>query len=385
VVRVTTAILKAISRRTATAAFVPEIDGLRFVAILWVVIYHIAILHNPATHPILRAIARSGHYGVPLFFIISGFVLALPFATWRLDGAKPVSLRRYYLRRVTRLEPPYLSMLAVYFAVRHVLDVSKTPDPWARLFTSATYTHNLVYAERSEINDVAWSLEIEVQFYILAPLIGCIFLLRSPVLRRCLLVAAITLGMTAASIFSSPKEYARLWLSLPMYLHFFLIGFLLADLFVTQRWRERPADSALLDVAGVASLAALAYVISDWYGDPAGACLGPILSGVLCVAAFHGRLLHRCFRNPWIYSFGGMCYTIYLFHTLLVHGVAKAMTRLPAGLGHSLRVAVQVGLTLGLVAAICPVIFVLLERPFMNPNWPGQLWQRLTRSREAVH
>ena len=98
-------ILGLISRPSTSGGFVPEMDGLRFVAIAWVVLYHVAALRSPDVPAALRAGCDSGHYGVELFFIISGFVLALPFATWRLKEGGPVVLKRYYLRRLTRLEP----------------------------------------------------------------------------------------------------------------------------------------------------------------------------------------------------------------------------------------------------------------------------------------
>ena len=56
-----------------------------------------------------------GFRGVELFFVISGFILGLPFAAHYLKGAAPVSLRKYYLRRLTRLEPPYIVALLVLF------------------------------------------------------------------------------------------------------------------------------------------------------------------------------------------------------------------------------------------------------------------------------
>ena len=63
--------------------------------------------------------------GVELFFIISGFILGLPFAKQYLAGGKQVRLGAYFLRRLTRLEPPYILILciraAAMLAATHVL------------------------------------------------------------------------------------------------------------------------------------------------------------------------------------------------------------------------------------------------------------------------
>jgi peptidoglycan/LPS O-acetylase OafA/YrhL len=71
----------------------------------------------PKSEPIWQTVER-GKYGVELFFVLSGFVLALPFAAYHARGARRVDLASYYLRRVTRFEPPYIVALTAYFLVR---------------------------------------------------------------------------------------------------------------------------------------------------------------------------------------------------------------------------------------------------------------------------
>ena len=59
-----------------------------------------------------------GGYGVSIFFMISGFILSLPFAKAHFNknpGKKNISLKRYYLRRLIRLEPPYIIALIIFF------------------------------------------------------------------------------------------------------------------------------------------------------------------------------------------------------------------------------------------------------------------------------
>lgn len=110
-------ILDHLSRRTDGRSFIPVVDGLRFLAIAMVVLNHVGNNSRMPLplHPRLLQVFQEGHFGVEIFFAISGFILALPFARHALVGGKPVDLKRYFVRRVTRLEPPYLISLTLIF------------------------------------------------------------------------------------------------------------------------------------------------------------------------------------------------------------------------------------------------------------------------------
>ena len=94
--------------------FIPQIDGLRFVAISSVALFHVyAALERGAIPPTLAFNTDLAKRGVELFFAISGFILGVPFASHYLLNAPKVDPKRYFLRRLTRLEPPYfLSLFA---------------------------------------------------------------------------------------------------------------------------------------------------------------------------------------------------------------------------------------------------------------------------------
>lgn len=90
-----------------------HIDGLRAIAVLGVVMHHIAKYdHHLATSPWRHAL-REGAHGVDLFFVISGFCLSYPLIV-RMHGAGDATLRvaHYFARRLVRIVPPYYAAVA---------------------------------------------------------------------------------------------------------------------------------------------------------------------------------------------------------------------------------------------------------------------------------
>jgi peptidoglycan/LPS O-acetylase OafA/YrhL len=89
-------------------AFLPVVDGWRCVAIVSVILYHlndylVTKTGRRGEDDWLSQLLSLGYLGVPLFFALSGFIIARPF----LAGTAP-GVRRYFMRRLRRLEPPYL-------------------------------------------------------------------------------------------------------------------------------------------------------------------------------------------------------------------------------------------------------------------------------------
>jgi hypothetical protein len=204
----------------------PEIDSLRFVAITATLANHIfgeIVLHSGQRFAICQVafnelMHRMGR-GVPLFFAISGFILAQPFLRQHVLHGQPVSLKAYFKRRLTRLEPPYILSLLIYAtvqAVRHSHPRSLILPLLAHIFYIQTFL------PMRTLNFVTWSLEVEVQFYILAPALGYLYTISSPVLRRGLII---TLLLSSAAI--QNVSHGIVSRSLPGQLQFFLVGFLL--------------------------------------------------------------------------------------------------------------------------------------------------------------
>jgi peptidoglycan/LPS O-acetylase OafA/YrhL len=369
--------LSHISRETSSGRFIPEMDGLRFAAIGMVILFHLNA-YLTAKSPFYRAAppdsdwlaqaALVGFRGVELFFVISGFILGLPFAAHYLKGAAPVNLRKYYLRRLTRLEPPYIVALFVLFILAVGIQGAPHASFYPHLAASLVYLHSLIYGTFSPAMGVAWSLEIEVQFYVLVPLLTLLFAIRSRTLRRSSIAILILAALAGQALFLHDSPRASL--SIFAYLQFFLVGFLLADVFLAS-WGEIPQRSLPWDLVALAGWPLLfvilrSHVLAQW--------LFPAWVFLLYFAAFRGRLINRFFSNRWIAAIGGMCYSIYLLHYEVISGVERLTTRLGETAPYWIYLSVQLVLVGAAIVVICGAYFVAIEKPCMRRDWPQRLW-----------
>ncbi len=370
-----------LQRRTSSLRFIPQIDGVRFYAVAAVLLFHCtAYLMTPAKNPnaekvastMFAALSRAGHSGVELFFVISGFILGLPFAKAANGTGQPVSLYRYFLRRLVRLEPPYIFNLLVMTAAILALGRMSWPMLWPHLLASLTYTHGLIYGEPSAINFVAWSLEIEVQFYILAPLMALVFRVRDTRARRVLLWAgALISAFTSCILSMTPSVPQGLKLSLACFLQYFLVGFLIADWYACGG--EQQPKTVAADVLAFPCVAA-AFALES---VPALRCFVlPLAFAGLCFSALKGVLHSRLASATVPVVIGGMCYTIYLYHPAIKASVGPLIVAAtPAGLPIGVELCGQLAAFLIVITGLCLPLFVLLERPFMGID----LWERQVR------
>jgi peptidoglycan/LPS O-acetylase OafA/YrhL len=370
-------------RITSSGQFIPEIDGLRFVAIFSVFIYHLAgdiLRHSPSAYSQalqsnwLFSVTQILNLGVPLFFVISGFILGMPFASAHRNHKQAVPLKKYFWRRVTRLEPPYILSLLLFFVLKVVAARGSASELFPHLLASVFYVHNLTFGEPSVINFVAWSLEIEIQFYLLAPALAMLFAIRQASTRRGLLIAGVLLTTLVSRLVA---QNGALQHSILGYGQYFLAGFLFVEFYLSGGGRR--SNSWLCDavsLAGWLALLALAVrggAIAEW--------LQPWLILALYIAAFHSVAVSRFIRNAWIATIGGMCYTIYLLHNYIVAALGMLTERFFPGSPFAVRLLIQFVLMTPVVLIVSALYFRWIERPCMRPGWPGQLTEALSRFR----
>lgn len=317
-----------------------------------------------ADEPFKRFIAvfRNGSLGVEIFFVISGFILALPFAVHYLRQGKAVSLRQYYVRRVTRLEPPYfLAMVLCFLLIWHRRDQITGYAEYVSSFkASLLYSHNFFWPRETQplVNPVAWSLEIEVQFYIMAPLIARIYAFQK-IPRRLLLVLPILAKLCIPTTFQLP------FTSLLDFFDFFLAGFFLADLYVNQELEagehEWPGVAgAIISFAGV------------WFCD---ARYLAIFIGLFFYCCFKSRLIRLALSNRWITTIGGMCYSVYLTHWMLITTFGGRIRHQITN-SYAADYLIHTLLLASLILIAGATYFKLIERPCMSRDWPMRVFAR---------
>lgn len=351
-------------RDTGKSPYVAEIDSFRFVAIAFVILYHLlqktdlALLSNPALF------TSRLNRGVQLFFTISGFVLALPFAKHRLLQGKEVSPKAYFLRRLTRIEPPYLASIGLCLAILVVVKHQSLHMLLPHFAATVLYLHSLIYAALSTINPVAWSLEVEIQFYLLCPVLALLFAIKGKLPRRATMAVAV-LALSAFALYLNGhyrSDHSLLGTS-----QFFIAGFLLADIYLL----DGPAvRSYLWDAVAAGGWFLVLATNKQWWN-----LMMPLGLVAVYWSAFSGRITGHIFRSKFTSIVGGMCYSIYLIHQQIIGVVAMVFHR-----------AVLIwAISLSLIAICCTIFFLLVERPCMNHDWPIRLCKWLgVQRRKAV-
>ncbi|HEX5546708.1 MAG TPA: acyltransferase family protein, partial [Ktedonobacterales bacterium] len=151
------------------------LDGLRALAALSIVLFHVMLFLQLEYTPLSQAINHTWYYlstGVHLFFVLSGFLLFLPYARAMLDGQRLPSTRRFYRRRALRILPAYwvclAIMVALKFYVRHV--PFSLGDVTAHIFL----IHDSFPQFNRDYDGPFWTLAVEAQFYLLLPLLALV-------------------------------------------------------------------------------------------------------------------------------------------------------------------------------------------------------------------
>jgi peptidoglycan/LPS O-acetylase OafA/YrhL len=378
-------VLSRFRRVTSGGAFIPEIDGLRFFAIMPVVLFHlhgnllVRLAGGPwdaARTSVFGTVLSRGDLGVRLFFVLSGLVLGLPFARHARGIGPRVSLKAYYLRRLTRIEPPNVVVLTLCFALLVGLGRHRISSLFPHYLASIFNVHNLVYGQASFVNFVTWSLEVEVQFYLVAPLLAWVYRNPNSSGRRLLLAALVAAG-SIGDVFIPPTAW-RLTLSFAGLSQYFLAGMLVADLraegesdlargsipsspTADSRYRMLTAPW-LRDALGVAAAIAVVAVGKD---STRARLLLPMLLAGFVVCALRGSALRALIRLPIITTIGGMCYSIYLIHMQIISPVTRLTGRVVVGPSYPVNFLAQACVTVPIVLGGSAALYLLVERPFM--------------------
>jgi peptidoglycan/LPS O-acetylase OafA/YrhL len=375
--------LNNFQRKTSSNNFIPEIDGLRFFAIITVVIFHLnTAIAKELGIELSEAMDQLGgsnnlfswawwivrmDLGVKVFFAISGFVLALPFLKYYLGySTQKVNLKSYFIRRLTRLEPPFIITLVGFYFI-HIWLFGEDPLEWlGHLLAGLLYSHVFIFGTMNPINPVTWSLETEAQFYLLVPIIiGLMFLIRKWNFGIIVLLILSFLSILFRSQFAFSPYLGR---SILAFFVNFGMGILFCWIYLKYRvWFNK--SIYLYDVVFFISFLGLFYFYKPQY-LLFGQLIFNIFILVLLISVFKGKLVNWFYTRSWVYIIGGMCYSIYLIHYAFFHLSIK-LTRFLwlDSIGYGANILLQLIVSMPLVLIVSALFFRYFERPFMDKDW----------------
>lgn len=221
---------------------VASLTGIRAVAAMLVVGTHAAYTTGKYTHGYWGLVGARLEIGVPIFFVLSGYLLFRPWVKSAATGGPPPSLSRYARHRVRRIMPAYVITVLFAYVLYHFRTAGPNPGhTWLGLVRNLTltqiYCNGYLGKYLHQGLTQMWSLAVEAAFYVALPLLAHVLLV---LICRRRWQPRLMLAALAAMALISPgwlvlvhtdrmfPDGARLWL--PTYLAWFLGGMALAVL-----------------------------------------------------------------------------------------------------------------------------------------------------------
>jgi peptidoglycan/LPS O-acetylase OafA/YrhL len=221
---------------------VASLTGIRAVAALLVMLTHAAYTTGNYTHGYVGLMYSRMEIGVPIFFVLSGFLLFGPWVKAAASGYPPPSVRRYAWHRVRRIMPAYAVTVIAAYLLYHFRTAGPNPGhTWMGLFRNLSltqvYTDHYLYSYLHQGLTQMWSLAVEVAFYVALPLLA--YLLLVVLCRRRWRPLLLLTGLAGLALVTPAwlilvhttdflPDGSRLWL--PTYLSWFIGGMMLAVL-----------------------------------------------------------------------------------------------------------------------------------------------------------
>lgn len=375
--------------KTALRSSLEPLTGLRFLAALWVLVYHYTIEFRFATgqeeaayiasrrNPIDLVLIQ-GHLAVDYFFILSGFILAYTYVT--ADGGLRDGKRNFWVARVARIYPVYLLGLLLGLGPYILAGASK------HLVVESGFTHLLMvqswFPATLDWNQPSWSLSVEAFFYLTFPLLLPLF---ARLRRRSLLLlavgSALFFGLVTLMLFMVGQHHdlSRQWwwrdvvrynplVSFPV----FVVGMALGLLFVTHRsvaasparWLTARVCDVLIVAIALAFLGMLVVLYEVGFDafslDTVAPFAVPFLAALIYLLAFQRGTIARLLSHPLVVWLGEISYGIYILHAplwdILRRFVVYALHIAP---GNVILIPVYALLVL----AVTGISYTYIERP----------------------
>jgi peptidoglycan/LPS O-acetylase OafA/YrhL len=310
--------------------YVPALDGVRAIAILFVVLYHARTRHMGLP---------GGFLGVDVFFVLSGYLITRLLADERA-GSGTIRLGRFYLKRARRLYPALLLMLAGYLCLApHFFSAIPLRKHIQDAAVSALYLTDYApffHAYPARIG-YTWSLAVEEHYYLIWPLL-LLLLLKLP--RKAAIASAFGLFVLATAWRWGSLELSGNWWGTYLRFDTRMSGLLLGGAFGL--WQPNVRWRLGIGLGGLAGL--LAMVSTQQLKSDASLVYGVLATEISSLGLILGATSLPVLRWPAMVWIGRMSYGWYLWHLLLmrilrVAGMRTFWEQLLIGGGLSLLIA----------------------------------------------
>lgn len=310
---------------------VRALTGVRIIAALWVVLFHIRgniASEAPLLYSVIEPVVSHGELGVDLFFMLSGYILAMNYGDRMGKSLNRRAVATFWWARLARIWPAYMAML-LFTAVWHGLFVAaESPDPVApRDFSVLSFFRQATLVvqwtepdfDRLTWNGAAWSVSAEAFAYLLFPIIAMLFYRMGHALSTKALVVLAFGALLPVILFSATLGLYAPWMWVVRILCEFVAGGIL--FYGLSRVNDTPRTEKVAQiVTWVALLAffALCIGIQLVQRPAAGVLLIPVLLVLIGgLALSTGGLSAALSTRPLV--LGGMIsYSVYLVHMPLI-------------------------------------------------------------------
>lgn len=376
--------------RNLGKSYLPGLDGLRCIAVLAVLLYHI----SPNQFV-------GGYIGVDLFFVISGFLITYLNLQKIENPNKTFSLKNFWLRRARRLIPALVLVILVCVPLGALIYPDILVGVFRQVAGALTYTTNWVeIIHGSNYFDQAnpslfknfWSLAVEEQFYLIWPPI--LLLLMSRCLRNSQLISIIAaIGLASLvlmGVLATPDNYTRVYYGTDTHCFGLAFGIIFAFIWnrqegsLSREWITSQKWTVALAPVGLVGFALIVMLVPDTaaFTYPFGLGLGSLFSLFLVgsVIIRQDSVFTRIMELAPMRWVGVRSYSIYLWHwPMLVFG----RILIPTALGTVENVAVDV-----LFAAISFVAsdlsYRFVEEPLRKDGFIKSAEKLYDRVREGI-
>lgn len=309
------------SQRTKKKRYITGFDGLRTLAVIGVIVYHLA----PSS-------MQGGYLGVPIFFLISGYLVTyLLIQEWETHGG--VNFLSFYQRRVKRLYPALVTMILGTTAYITLFQRNLLVNIRGTVVTNLVYVYNWFeinhgqsyfdrFSGESPFTHL-WTLSIEGQFYLVWPIVvvGLLLLFRNQAKAAAVLMAGAIASAVAMAVLYDPNNLNRAYYGTDTRMFAILIGAAMAFIWPAYKLRSNITQGHrfTLDTLGLVSLLGTIVLFFKMNGQAVSTYRGgmfwfTLLAAVLVATVAHpGSDMNRILTNKLFSYIGKRSYGIYLY------------------------------------------------------------------------